>query len=223
MTIRKGRSAVPMVDSEITGRRLLLSRAALRAQIVTKECHINVHPTQSVTARLSLMFGVLAFLTTLILDQLSKWIVLETIGPNGSRGAVEIIPGVLQFKFVRNTGSAFGLFQGNSDILKILALVAVVGLFAYYARTATRDWMVSLALGLQLGGAVGNIIDRFRHGYVVDFIDFPRFPTFNIADSAITVGVFVLMYAMLFRDPNTGGTPDRRRHPEQPHVAGDDA
>jgi signal peptidase II len=195
----------------------------MHAQIVTKECHINAQPTQRVTARLSLMFGALALMTTLLLDQLSKWIVLETIGPDGSRDAVEIIPGVLQFRFVRNTGSAFGLFQGNSDILKILALVAVIGLFAYYARTATRDWMVSLALGLQLGGALGNIIDRFRHGYVVDFIDFPRFPTFNVADSAITIGVVLLMYAMLFRGAHIDGGTDRQRNAEQPSVVGDDA
>lgn len=195
----------------------------MHAQIVTKECHINAQPTQRVTARLSLMFGALAFTTTLVLDQLSKWIVLESIGPDGSRDAVEIIAGVLQFRFVRNTGSAFGFFQGNSDILKFLALAAVVGLFAYYARTATRDWMVSLALGLQLGGALGNVIDRFRHGYVVDFIDFPRFPTFNVADSAITVGVILLMYAMLFRDAHIENRPDRQRNPEQPRVVGDDA
>ena len=170
-----------------------------------------------------MLIGAVAFTTTLILDQLSKWIVLETIGPDGSRDAVEIIPGVLQFKFVRNTGSAFGMFQGNSDILKVLAIVAVVGLFVYYARTASRDWMVSLALGLQLGGAMGNIIDRFRHGYVVDFVDFPRFPTFNIADSGITVGVVLLMYAILFRDSHTDNSPDRQRHTDQPHVARDDA
>ncbi|HYI17043.1 MAG TPA: signal peptidase II [Thermomicrobiales bacterium] len=193
------------------------------AQIVTEECHINGKPTQSAAARFSLLIGAVAFTTTLLLDQLSKRIVLETIGPDGSRDAVEIIPGVLQFRFVRNTGSAFGMFQGNSDILKVLAIVAVVGLFVYYARTASRDWIISLALGLQLGGALGNIVDRFRHGYVVDFIDFPRFPTFNVADSAITVGVILLMYAMLFRDSQLHDTPDRQRPSEQPHIAGDDA
>ncbi len=197
-------------------------RAEQHAQIVTEECHINGQPTQSVPVRLSLLIGVIAFTSTLILDQLSKWIVLETIGPDGSRDAVEIIPGVLQFKFVRNTGSAFGMFQGNSDILKVLAIVAVVGLFVYYARTASRDWMISLALGLQLGGAIGNIVDRFRHGYVVDFIDFPRFPTFNIADSAITVGVILLMYAILFRDTQSDSSTDRQRPAEQSRVASDD-
>jgi len=145
-------------------------------------------------------FGLIAIGTTLVLDQLSKWIVLRALGPNGSRDVVEIIPGILNFNFVRNTGSAFGLFQGGSEWLKILAIFAVVLLAIYYVRQASKDWVLALALGLQVGGALGNIIDRFRYGYVVDFIDLPRWPTFNIADSAITVGVVLLMYALLFRD-----------------------
>ncbi|MEX2314898.1 MAG: signal peptidase II, partial [Thermomicrobiales bacterium] len=144
--------------------------------------------------------GGFALVLTLMFDQLSKWIVFETLGPDGSRDVVEIIPGLLQLTFVRNTGSAFGLFQGNSEILKVLAIGAVVALLVYYVRSAARDWALSLALGLQLGGALGNIIDRFIHGYVVDFIDVPRFPTFNVADSAITVGVVLLMWSLLFRD-----------------------
>jgi signal peptidase II len=169
------------------------------------------------------LVGALALILTVAFDQISKWIILETIGPNGSRELVEIIPGVLEFDFVRNTGSAFGMFQGNSDILKILALGAVAALFVYYLRSAKHDWIVSLALGLQLGGALGNILDRFRHGYVVDFIEFPRFPTFNIADSAITVGVFLLMYAVLFRDGERQAAESRQQAISQPGVAGDDA
>jgi signal peptidase II len=192
------------------------------AKLNTKECHIKTLSPQSVSTRASLLIGAAVFGLAVILDQISKWIVLETIGPNGSRDAVTIIPGVLQFKFVRNTGSAFGLFQGNSDILKVLAIVAVVGLFAYYVRTARHDWIVSLALGLQLGGALGNIIDRFRHGYVVDFIDFPRFPTFNIADSAITVGVILLMYAVLFRDAGTDKPVAAAPVRDGPQTASDD-
>ena len=147
------------------------------------------------------MVGGIACLLVIALDQLSKWIILEAIGPDAARDVIQIVPGVLRLHFIRNTGSAFGLFQGNSDVLKVLAIFAVVGLLAYYVRTASRDWLVALAMGLQLGGAIGNILDRFRHGYVVDFIDFPRFPTFNVADSAITVGVVLLLYALLFRDP----------------------
>jgi signal peptidase II len=162
-------------------------------------------------------------LATLLLDQLSKWVILETIGPDAARDVIAIVPGVLRLHFVRNTGSAFGLFQGNSDILKLLAIFAVVGLLVYYIRTASRDWLVALAVGLQLGGALGNITDRFRHGYVVDFIDFPRFPTFNVADSAITIGVILLMYALLFRDSQTEGATKRQHLTDQPHTAGDDA
>jgi signal peptidase II len=90
-------------------------------------------------------------------------------------------------------------------------------------RSARHDWIVSLALGLQLGGALGNILDRFRHGYVVDFIEFPRFPTFNVADSAITVGVFLLMYAVLFRDGERRESEMRQQAVNQAGVAGDDA
>lgn len=148
----------------------------------------------------AVVIGLAVACLTLLLDQLSKWMVLRELGPDGPRDVVTVVPGVLRLIFVRNTGSAFGLFQGSSEVLKVFALVAVVLLGVYYARAAARDWVVALALGLQVGGAVGNIIDRFRHGYVVDFIDVPRWPTFNIADSAITVGVGLLIFALLFRE-----------------------
>jgi signal peptidase II len=175
--------------------------------------------------RTSLAAGLAACLTVLLLDQLSKWIVIRELGPGGERDVITIIPGALRLIFVRNTGSAFGLFQGSSDILKILAVVAVILLGVYYVRSATRDWLLSVAFGLQLGGALGNIMDRFRHGYVVDWIDLPRWPTFNVADSAITVGVVLLMYVILFRDGRESSPA--RVVPERGQVtrstAGDDA
>ncbi|HUG16287.1 MAG TPA: signal peptidase II [Thermomicrobiales bacterium] len=158
----------------------------------------------------STIFGVF------VLDQLTKWVIIETIGPGTGRSSVAIIPGVLELVFVRNTGSAFGLFQGSSEFLKIAAVVAVVILLAYYFRAATRDWVMSSALGLQLGGALGNITDRYRHGYVVDFIDFPRFPTFNVADSAITIGVVLLIFALLFRDTDTRRGDEHASEPRLP-------
>src|SRR5690606_36683230 len=131
---------------------------------------------------------------------------------------IEIIPGVLDFRFVRNTGASFGFFQGQSNLLTVLALGAIAFLATYYFRKARNDALVALALGLQLGGALGNVIDRLRYGYVVDFIDFPRFPTFNVADSSITVGVALLMYALLFRDFE--GTESSTERPL--HSAGED-
>lgn len=163
--------------------------------------------TQREVWRRSLIAVVAACLVILALDQVTKWVVLRELGPGGTRDEIDIIPGLLQFNFVRNTGSAFGLFQGSSDVLKVVSLVVIVALAAYYARAATRDWVLALGMGLQLGDALGNVIDRFRHGYVVDFIDVPRWPTFNVADSAITVGVVLLMYALLFREPRIEREP----------------
>jgi signal peptidase II len=134
------------------------------------------------------------------LDQITKEIMVRAIGPDASRSTIELVPGVLDFRFVRNTGSAFGLFQGQSAIISVLAIGAISFLALYYLRHGRNDWLIALAIGLQIGGALGNVVDRFRYGYVVDFIDFPRFPTFNVADSAITLGVTLLMYALLFRD-----------------------
>jgi signal peptidase II len=144
--------------------------------------------------------AVVAGLLALVLDQLTKSLVLRHFGPYPGRDVVTVIPHTLWFIYVRNTGSAFGLFQGSSSILKIIAIIAVCALAVYYVRAVKDDWIVGVALGLQVGGALGNIVDRFRHGFVVDWIHVPHFPTFNIADSSITVGVVLLMYALLFRE-----------------------
>ncbi len=146
-----------------------------------------------------MLTGTVALIGTFVLDQLSKLVVIEELGPGASRDVVTLIPGILRLIFVRNTGSAFGMFQGSSEFLKIAAILAIILLGVFYARAARHDWLLSLALGLQLGGALGNVVDRFRFGYVVDWIDVPYWPTFNIADSAITVGVIVLAWTLLFR------------------------
>lgn len=138
-------------------------------------------------------------IVVIVLDQLSKVVVYNEIGPGGTRRIVDVLPG-LKFVFVRNTGSAFGLFQGQSSALTILTFVAIGFLAIYFIRNARNDALLAIGLGLMLGGAVGNLIDRIRYDYVIDFIRVPRWPTFNIADSAITVGVIILLYTILLRD-----------------------
>lgn len=166
-------------------------------------------------------FATVAFVATAVIaiDQVTKEIIVREIGPGADRRSIEIIPDFFNFTFVRNTGSAFGLFQGQSALLMVLAMVAIVFLAGYYFRNARHDSMVAIALALQLGGAVGNVIDRIRYGYVVDFLDFPRWPTFNVADSAITVGVVLLMYALIFRDYETSDSAKERKL----HSAGEDS
>jgi signal peptidase II len=161
-----------------------------------------------------------AALLTIIVDQITKSIIIEEIGPDAARRVIEILPG-LRFIFVRNTGSAFGLFQGQGSILTVLVLVALGFLAVFFYRNARRDPLVALALGLQVGGAIGNLIDRIRYGYVVDFIDVDiiDFPTFNVADSAITVGTVLLVYALLFRDGRPAEPqPDTEVEPCEPAI-----
>lgn len=161
-------------------------------------------------------------LVVFLLDQITKEIMVRQIGPGADRRIIEVIPGVLDFRFVRNTGSAFGLFQGQSAIISVLAIGAISFLALYYLRHGRNDWLIAVAIGLQIGGAIGNVVDRFRYGYVVDFVDFPRFPTFNVADSAITVGVTLLMYALLFRDAHSA-QPERSNSDRNLQSSGDES
>jgi signal peptidase II len=133
------------------------------------------------------------------LDQLTKRLIWNTYGPAGDRLESDWLGGLLRLHFVRNTGSAFGMFQGQSGVLTVATFFAIAFLALFFVRNARRDPVVALALGLLIGGALGNLIDRIRLGYVIDWIKLPNWPTFNVADSAITVGVALLFFAILFR------------------------
>ena len=134
-----------------------------------------------------LLVGVL--LAALVADQVTKQLVLNSLGPGVSWPE----DGFFRFTFVRNDGTAFGLFQDNGALLTIISLAAVALIVYFYREAAMSSWFTRTALGLQIGGAAGNIIDRFRHGYVVDFLDVGPWPIFNIADSAIMVGIISLI------------------------------
>jgi len=130
-------------------------------------------------------------------DQLSKiWI--------GSYPEEQAIfdTGLFRIIHTHNTGAAFGLFQGHSFTLTVvasvtIAVILVYALFIYRYFPLLDNRLGRLALGLVLGGAVGNLVDRLRFGYVTDFIDFGFWPAFNIADSAVTIGIIILIYSLL--------------------------
>jgi signal peptidase II len=147
-----------------------------------------------------------AGLVIVVLDQLSKlW-----IAANIERGGViEVIPGFGRLRYTQNSGAAFGLFQDATGILSILSLLIIIGILVVFVRVGQPGRFGALAAGLVLGGAMGNLIDRVRLGYVVDFFEVygPRvefnsrvytFPVFNVADSAITVGVIIILVGLLF-------------------------
>jgi signal peptidase II len=142
-----------------------------------------------------------------LLDQLSKWWVLEVLRLEAV-GSIPVLP-VFRLTMVWNKGVSFGLFRADQDIMRwalvAFAALVVAALAAWTWRQARR--LPAVALGLILGGAIGNnFIDRVRFGAVADFLDFsPLFPwVFNVADSAITIGVALLLLDTLFdRKPAT--------------------
>jgi len=127
-------------------------------------------------------------------DQWTKSIVVNNFAIGESRIA---IPHVLWWTYVQNRHGAFGLFGSQAWLLVGMA-VAVLGIFWFAFRdAAARSKLVRIAFGAILGAAIGNIVDRFHYGYVVDFIDLRWWPVFNVADSCITVGVALLVLSSL--------------------------
>jgi signal peptidase II len=142
-------------------------------------------------------------LSVLALDRVSKAIVRATLVPGETH---RIIPGLIDLTYVRNVGAAFGLFPGRQPVFIATSLLVLVAIAGFWRRSRPKDWPVVAALSLVAGGAVGNLIDRAVEGKVVDFLEFAfmDFPVFNVADTAIVVGVAVLAVWLLF-----GPEPER--------------
>jgi len=158
--------------------------------VVTADDHDGAASTGP--ARLAVAVGVVALVV--LADQLTKWWAVDRL----RAGPVHVV-WRLDFALSYNTGSAFSLFQGDTGILVVvaIALVAVLLVMVWRAPTMGR----AAILGLILGGALGNLSDRFfrgQHGAVVDYVDFHFFPSFNVADSCITVGCILLVLSILF-------------------------
>lgn len=100
----------------------------------------------------------------------------------------------------RNTGAAFGMFQNLSGVFTLLAILVSIAIIYYFPRLPSEDKLLRLALALQLGGAVGNLIDRLTLGYVTDFVSVLNFPVFNVADASISAGVVLLVIIMWNRE-----------------------
>ena len=130
-----------------------------------------------------------------IVDRLTKYLLFRNFSEGES---VRLIPGLFHITLVLNSGAAFGLFKGRSAFFILLASLVIVFICFYIWRGGCRDLLTLTALGLILGGAVSNLIDRVLFGYVIDFLDFRIWPVFNIADASITIGAFILMIRLIF-------------------------
>ena len=146
------------------------------------------------------MFSVAGFVV--LLDQMTKyWI-------NQHRPYIQVIPGFFNITYVENRGAAFGILQGRQFLLTIVSLIAmaILSSLLLYEKKEKKGLLVALAL--ILGGTCGNFIDRIRLKYVIDFLDFHikqhHWPSFNIADSAISVGVSLLIVITLWEEYSKG-------------------
>ena len=125
-------------------------------------------------------------------DQITKQLVRSSIAPAQSR---DLIPGVLALVHEQNSGVAFSLLTGSEAGVIVITLLVVAAVLVFFARQRERRW-IWLACGLVVGGAAGNLLDRIRAGSVTDFIKLPDWPAFNLADTAITLGVLALFLAI---------------------------
>ena len=130
----------------------------------------------------------------IILDQLSKWLIVTYL----PEGGVDIIPGVLRFTYVENRGAAFGMLSNHRWVFIVVSTLALAALAFYLFKYKPEGWLARMSMSFIIGGGIGNMIDRSLLAYVIDFIDFCAFPeiwmwVFNVADSFVCVGAAMLM------------------------------
>jgi len=139
------------------------------------------------------LLGLATFIV--ILDLGSKWWMSQVLTYSES---ISVLPGFFQLTLVHNTGGAFGLFANQTFVFVVLSIITIFFLLGLYRAYASKSKWLVWPIGLVLGGAVGNLIDRVRYGYVVDFLDFFvkdwHWPAFNLADSCICVGLGILAF-----------------------------
>jgi len=139
-------------------------------------------------------------LLIIVLDQWSKTWVRANLALNESWMPIAWLDPFVTFTHIHNTGVAFGMLQNRGILFVIVNLVVVAAIIAYYWRIESNSWLLRIALALELGGAIGNLIDRLARGYVTDFVNVRFFAVFNVADSCITVGAILLGIYALFLD-----------------------
>jgi len=130
-------------------------------------------------------------------DQASKALVLTNLGFGQSWNPIGPIKPFVNITLIANTGAAFGLIPGGGLFFTMVAAVVAAFILAYYRSLPAEAALLRWALGLELGGALGNLADRLRYGYVLDFINFNFWPVFNLADSCIVIGMVMIGYHFL--------------------------
>ena len=146
----------------------------------------------------AILFLVMA--VVLLADYASKVVVENNLALNTTWAPIPDLAQYFRFTHVSNTGAAFGLFPSGSILFAIVAIVVSIFIIIYNQVLPARHQLFRVALGLQLGGAVGNLLSRLRLGHVTDFLDFGPWPVFNVADLCVVTGVIMLGFLMLMEE-----------------------
>lgn len=155
------------------------------------------------------LFLILVGGVLILLDQLTKNWIRSTLAMGDSVCLIDSLCEHVKLVHWYNTGVAFGLFQGNSTTLAIIASIVVIAIIFFYSQIPQNDWMLRLALTFEMGGAIGNLIDRIRIGHVTDFVAVGNFPVFNVADACINIGVAFMVLSIIIEEV------DKRKHRNQ--------
>jgi signal peptidase II len=136
----------------------------------------------------------------ILVDQVTKAIVRANIPFGAQWMPLDWLSPYFRFVHWENNGAAFGLFQQGGTIFAVLAVVVAIFIAAYYPQIPQDEKLMRVSLAMQMGGALGNLIDRIVFGPVTDFISVGKFPVFNIADASITIGVGLLILGLLITE-----------------------
>jgi len=164
--------------------------------------NIAYNANQKRKKRRSSIIGVLSVVLILLIDQVSKVVISSKLSPGES---IPIIKDILHITFVKNTGAAFGLFKDSTFFFIVVSVIAVVIIGSIFLKAVRNgifydNFLFNFGLILIMSGALGNLIDRARLRYVVDFIDLRIWPVFNFADTSITIGTALLAISFAIFD-----------------------
>ena len=155
--------------------------------------------------------------TVFVVDQLTKAVLVSLIPAEGGR--LSVVDDLIRVVNSHNSGALFGLFKDSALLFGLVSL-GVVALIVWYHGSSGRNTLLSIALGLLLGGALGNMLDRLRLGYVVDFVDIGigdlRWYTFNVSDAAISCAIVLLLLSAVLPGRFVLDRLDPKRHPHEP-------
>ncbi|MBK6661617.1 MAG: signal peptidase II [Thermoflexaceae bacterium] len=147
---------------------------------------------------------VLVAVAVVALDQFTKWIIRQEI----EYGTAIWDLGFFRLVHITNSGAAFGMLQGAGPLLVVTSVIGGAAIVVFLFNPGFAHPLMRVGLALMLGGAIGNLIDRVRVGEVVDFLKVPNFPAFNVADSAITIGVVALLWTLLMQENEPSKSTD---------------